>query len=142
VKKETGKILVKYLINFGIAALITVAVFAIHGFFTDDLANNILVLADGFSISGLLLVLFAGMIFVTSKGALIGISFIVRNAVLALFVPMGRARQELYKDYRERKIKDVKKFADFSMLIIGLVYLVVGIVFNVIWYTNFYSIPG
>lgn len=141
-KKETGKILVKYLINFGIAALITVAVFAIHGFFTDDLANNILVLADGFSISGLLLVLFAGMIFVTSKGALIGISFIVRNVVLALFVPMGRTRQELYKDYRERKIKDVKKFADFSMLIIGLVYLVVGIVFNVIWYTNFYSIPG
>ena len=141
-KKETGKILVKYLIYFGIAALITVVVFAIHGFFTDDLANNILVLADGFSVSGLLLVLFAGMLFVTSKGALLGVGFILRNTILAWIVPMGRSKQELYKDYRERKIKEIKKFADFGMLIIGLVYLVAGIVFNVIWYTNFYNITG
>ena len=45
---------------------------------------------------------------IDNKGALIGIGFVLRNVVLA-FIPMGRARHELYADYRARKLSEAKK---------------------------------
>ena len=140
-KQENKKFLVNLLIWFGVASLITGGVFALKGFFTDDLGKNLMVLADGFFVSGILVSLFAGLLFVSSQGALLGIGFILRNVVLTWFVPMGRKKQELYGDYRERKMKELKKAFDFAMLIVGLAFLAAGIVFNVIWYVNFYNIP-
>ena len=140
-KQENKKFLVNLLIWFGVASLITVGVFALEGFFTDDLGKNLMVLADGFFVSGILVSLFAGLLFVSSQGALLGVGFILRNIVLTWFVPMGRKKQELFGDYRERKMKELKKAFDFAMLIVGLAFLAAGIVFNVIWYVNFYNVP-
>ena len=140
-KQENKKFLVNLLIWFGVASLITVGVFALKGFLTDDLGKNLMVLADGFFVSGILVSLFAGLLFVSSQGALLGIGFILRNVVLTWFVPMGRKKQELFGDYRERKMKELKKAFDFAMLIVGLAFLAAGIVFNVIWYVKFYNVP-
>ena len=140
-KQENQKFLVNLLIWFGVASLITVGVFALEGFFTDDLGKNLMVLADGFFVSGILVSLFAGLLFVSSQGALLGVGFILRNIVLTWFVPMGRKKQELFGDYRERKMKELKKAFDFAMLIVGLAFLAAGIVFNVIWYVKFYNVP-
>jgi hypothetical protein len=76
--------------------------------------------------------------FVSGEGALIGIGFVLRNVVLA-FIPMGRQRHEKYADYRERKLNERKKTKDSCILVTGLLFLFVGIVFNVIWYVNFYN---
>lgn len=143
-QQEKKSLLIKYLVCFGVASLITVAVFWIRGFFTDNVGVNIQILSDGFFVSGILLVLFAGMLFVSSEGALIGISFVLRNVVLA-FVPMGRKQHELYAQYRERKLaeKHAKSPTDHCILVVGLVFVAISIVFTVIWYTNFYNItPG
>ena len=139
-KKETKAILVKYIICFAIASLITVAVFWSKGFFAHSLAVNIQILADGFFVSGILITLFAGMMFVSGEGALIGIGFIVRSVILT-FIPMGRQKHELYADYRERKLKEMKKTKDSRIILFtGLLFLFVGIVFNVIWYVKFYNV--
>lgn len=138
-KKESKALLIKYIVCFAVAALITLLVFWSKGFFTHSLAGNIIVLADGFFVSGILLTLFAGMLFVTGEGALIGIGFVLRNAILT-FIPMGRAKHEKYADYRERKLKEAKRSGDHSILFTGLLFLVVGIIFNVIWYVNFYNV--
>jgi hypothetical protein len=137
-KKESKALLIKYITCFVIASLITVIVFWIKGFFTQSIAVNVQILADGFFVSGILMTLFAGMMFVSGEGALIGIGFILRNVILA-FVPMGRARHEKYADYRERKLQESKKSEDKCILFVGLLFLFVGIVFNVIWYLNFYN---
>ena len=64
--KEVNKeLLTKYAICFIVASLITVAVFWASGFFTDNIGINIQILADGFSVSGILLVLFAGLMYVS-----------------------------------------------------------------------------
>ena len=68
-KQENKGLLIRYLISFGVASVLTVGVFAIQGFFTDSPAVNMQILSDGFTISGLLLTLYAGMIFVSSQGA-------------------------------------------------------------------------
>ena len=137
-QQEKKTLLIKYLICFGVASLITVIVFWIRGFFTDNVGVNIQILSDGFFVSGILLTMFAGMLFISSEGALIGISFVLRNVVL-MFIPMGRKNHEFYAQYRERKLaeKHVKSSSDRCILVVGLAFLAIGIVFTVIWYTTF-----
>ena len=138
-EQEKRKRLIKYLVCFAIASLITLAVFWIKGFFTDSLSVNLQILADGFVVSGFLLLAFAGMVYISSEGGLIGIGFVLRNVVLA-FIPLGRLKHEVYAKYRERKLEKVQKSNNSHILVTGLLFLVVGIVLTVIWYVLFYDV--
>ena len=128
--------------NYGICALIEVLIAFLviwsKGFFAHSLAVNIQILSDAFFVSGIMMTLFAGLMFVSQEGAFIGVGFVLRNVVLA-FIPMGRARHELYADYRARKLKNAKKSSNRYPLVTGLVFLFIGIVFTVIWYKVFYN---
>ena len=137
-KQENRALLIKYIVCFVIASLITFCVFWIKGFFGESVAVNVQVLADGFTVSGLLVTLFAGLLFVSGEGALIGIGFVLRNVVL-IFLPMGRARHEKYADYRARKMETAKKSKDSCILTVGLFFLVIGVILNIVWYVNFYN---
>ena len=128
-----------YAIGFGFEVLVAFLVIWSKGFFTDSLAVNIQILSDAFFVPGVLMSLFAGMMFVSSEGALIGISFVLRNAVLT-FIPMGRAKQEVYAKYRERKLREAKKHSIRYMLVPGLIFLFIGIALTVIWYVAFYRV--
>lgn len=138
--QEKKTLLIKYIACTAVATLITVAVFWSKGFFTDSLAVNIQILADGFFVSGILLTMFAGLLFIGSEGALIGVGYVLRHAFLTL-IPFGRLKQESYGKYRERKLAKMKKNGDHCILVVGSIFLAVGIVFNVIWYVNFYQPP-
>jgi len=140
VSNEKKDLLLKYAVCVGIALLITVAVFWSKGFFTDSASVNIQILSDGFSVSGILFSAIAGMMYVSGEGAFIGIGFALKNAVLA-FIPGGRKRQERYADYRERKLGTLKKGSDHCILVTGLTFLGLGILFSVIWYFAFYQMP-
>ena len=120
-------------------AIIAFLVIWSKGFFTSSAAVNIQILSDAFFVSGVLMTLFAGMLYVSSEGALIGIGFVLRNVVLT-FIPMGRARHERYADYRERKLSQAKKNNDRCILFTGLFFLAIGTIFTVIWYVNFYNV--
>ena len=134
-KQENKALLIKYITCFCVAALMTAIVFWIEGFFTSDVARNIQVLGDGFTVSGGLMLMFAAMMFISGEGALIGIGWVLRNAFLT-FVPMGRKKHELYREYRERKLKDAKKSSDHCLLVTGLVFMLIGVVLTVVWYMN------
>jgi hypothetical protein len=138
VKQETKVKLRNYAICFVIEALIAFFVIWSKGFFTQSAAVNIQILSDAFFVAGILMTLFAGMMYVSGEGALVGIGFVLRNAVLT-FIPMGRARQERYADYRARKMGEAKKRSNSCILVTGLVFLLIGIVFTVIWYAAFYN---
>ena len=131
------KKLIGYIVNLVIASVITLTVFAIKGFFTDSLAVNLQILSDGFVVSGLMLLAFAGMLFISGEGGLIGIGFVLRN-VLLVFLPMGRMKQEVYAKYRERKMKELKEHRDVCTPVVGLIFFSIGVLFTVIWYFNFY----
>ena len=134
-KQETKVTLTNYAVCFGIEALIAFLVIWSKGFFTESTMVNIQILSDAFFVSGILMTLYAGMLFVSSEGALIGIGFVLRNVVLA-FIPMGRAKHELYADYRARKINEAKAHNHSYILVTGLVFLLIGVIFTVIWYVN------
>lgn len=136
-KQETKLLLKKYGISCGIASLITFIIFWIRGFFTDSASVNIQILSDGFSISGMLFLFFAGMMYISGEGALIGIGFVMRT-VVQTFVPMGRKNHIPYKEYREMKLGSKKKSGDHCIVITGLVFFVIGLVFTAIWYALYY----
>ena len=138
-KEETKVTLTKYAVCFGVEALIAFLVIWSKGFFTQSAAVNLQILSDAFFVAGILMTLFAGMLFVSSEGALIGIGFVIRNVVLT-FIPMGRAKHELYADYRARKMSEAKKQNDSCILVTGLFFLVIGIVLTGIWYAKYYNI--
>ena len=138
-KQETKAKLIQYAVCFGIEALIAFCVIWSKGFFTESAAVNLQIWADAFFVAGILMTLFAGMLFVSGEGGLIGIGFVLRNVVLA-FVPMGRAKHERYADYRERKLSTAKKQDNKCILITGLFFLTIGIVFTIIWYAKFYNV--
>ena len=137
-KQETKVTLRNYAICFGIEALIAFLVIWSRGFFTQSPAVNVQILSDAFFVPGILMTLFAGMLYVSGEGALIGIGFVMRNVVLA-FIPMGRAKHELYADYRTRKLSEAKKHNSSCILVSGLIFLFIGVVFTVIWYEVFYN---
>ena len=137
-KQESKGTLRKYAVCVGIEVLIAFFVIWSKGFFAHSLAVNIQILSDAFFVSGVLMTLFAGMMYVSSEGALIGIGFVLRNVVLA-FIPMGRARHEKYADYRDRKLSEAKKPGLSSILVTGLSFLLIGVVLTVIWYVKFYN---
>ena len=136
-EQDKKKLLIEYIVCIAIASAITVTVFAIKGFFTDSLAVNIQILSDGFVVSGLMLFSFAGMLFISGEGGLIGLNFVIRNVILA-FLPMGRLKHEVYAKYRERKLKELKPSRNTSIFVVGLTFLSIGILFTLIWYYNFY----
>ncbi|MBR5869949.1 MAG: DUF3899 domain-containing protein [Clostridia bacterium] len=134
-KQETKVTLTNYAVCVGIEVLIAFLVIWSKGFFTDSVMVNIQILSDAFFVSGILMTLYAAMLYVSSEGALIGIGFVLRNAVLA-FIPMGRAKHEKYADYRTRKLGEAKAKNNSCILITGLIFLFIGIIFTVIWYIN------
>ncbi|MBR3928242.1 MAG: DUF3899 domain-containing protein [Clostridia bacterium] len=136
-KDKTKEALRNYGICVGIEMLIAFLVIWSKGFFAHSAAVNIQILSDAFFVSGILMTLFAGMMYVSQEGALIGIGFILRNVVLT-FIPMGRARHEKYADYRARKLSGAKRGGICHVLVTGLVFLFIGVVFTVIWYNAFY----
>ncbi len=138
-KQENKVKLTKYAVCFGIEALIAFLVIWSKGFFTQSAAVNLQILADAFFVSGVLMTLFAGMLFVSGEGALVGIGFVLRNVVLA-FIPMGRAKHERYADYRARKLSEAKKRENSSILVTGLFFLIIGVILTVIWYVKFYNV--
>ena len=137
-KQETKGTLTKYAICFGVEALIAFLVIWSKGFFTESAAVNLQILSDAFFVSGVLMTLFAGLLYVSGEGALIGISFVLRNVVLT-FIPMGRAKHERYADYRARKLGEAKKQDNSSILVTGLFFLLIGIILTVIWSVKYYK---
>ena len=99
---EKRDLLIKYLVCFAIASLIAVIVFWIKGFFTDSLSVNLQILSDGFVVSGVVVLAFAGMTYISSEGGLIGIGFIIRNVILAI-IPLGRLKHEVWQSLQEKE---------------------------------------
>ena len=139
-KQETKVTLRNYGICVGVELLIAFLVIWSKGFFTDRASVNVQILADAFFVSGILMTLFAGMMYISDEGALLGIGFVLRNVVL-FFVPMGKMKHELYADYRARKLGAAKKHNSRCILVTGLIFLFIGIILTVIWNLVFYTPP-
>lgn len=123
----------RYLTCFGVAIFIAFLVLFIKGFFKDTAKENMQILTDAFFTSGLLLVLFSGLMYVSGEGAFIGIGYALKRAV-RMFIPTGNRHDETYAEYREKKTGGEKKTGDGCLFLTGVFFVLVSLIFFVIWY--------
>lgn len=133
VSKNKKSLLIKYGICLGVAMAIVIFVCAINGFFSDDIKNNIRILSDSTFTAAAMFLMFAGMLFISSEGGFLGIGYILSRVVKA-WIPLGRMDVETYAKYRERKLGTEKSHSDKSVLLTGLLFLLISIIFTVIWH--------
>ena len=138
-KQEIKETLIKYAVCFGVEALIVFLVIWSNGFFTGSAAVNLQITADAFFVAGLLMLLFAGMMYISGEGALLGVGFALRHALLTL-IPMGRLKHEKYIDYRARKLAEAKERSNRHIFVTGLIFAFTGAVLTFIWYVKFYNV--
>jgi hypothetical protein len=91
------------------------------------------ILADSFSIPGLLLVLFTALIWVSSEGAFDGLGYAF-SRVGSMFIPFHKKSLEhkTYYDYKMEK-KDKRAHGYSFLFFVGLFYLAVSIVFIILF---------
>ena len=132
--KRRLSVLIKYLVSLVVGALFVVMVLFIENYFsTTETIERYKILSDAFTFAGVLLILFAALVFISSKGGFDGIGYSLSRLVKML-IPFANRSDETYAQYKERKrAKGITK--GYSCVFLsGLAYFAVSIVFLILYY--------
>ncbi len=125
----------KYVIQLLTALLISFMIMLMRGLFeAEKLADKVLIICDGFTITSFAFLGIGALIWVSTTGWFDIFGFAFQRAV-HVFIP-GQIRDKTgsYYDYKMKKAAERKPFSERSTLIIGLVMLAASIVLTVVWY--------
>ncbi len=127
VKKQ----IIKYISAIFVCSLMTVLFLLINHYFDKtELVEKYKILADAFSLAGLLPILVCALIALSNHGAFDSLAWMMKRFFKTL-IPLSNKSDESYADYKARR----KSVTGFSFIIyVGLVFLAVGIVFIVLFY--------
>lgn len=135
--KETRNRIIRYAVTVAVGALIAFMTYGARGGLPAGISaqERYRVLSDTFTVPALLLLLMAGLFWISDQGALDGIGFILSRTIGRL-IP-GRAlveKHETYGQYVERKHGEKKNRGYLCLVLVGAAFLVVGVVFTVLFY--------
>ena len=130
---EKKNVWIRYIVCLVVGAGIIGCVFLLRGFYRDNAKQNIQLLHDAFFSAGALLMLFAGLLYVSGEGVFLGVGYVFGRAIKAL-IPFSRKEHETYAQYRERKIGKKSSKGDHCLLLTGLFYFLISLIFLAIWY--------
>ena len=132
--KDKKKILLQYAITTSIAGIITLAIAYTQGLWrTFDLAEKYKILADAFTIPGVLLIMITALVWVSSEGFFDGISYAIAQ-FSGMFIPsIGRKYKHLkYYDYKTDRQE--KRSHGYSFLFfVGLLFTAIAVVFMILF---------
>jgi hypothetical protein len=125
------------LAKYGLCALfVAVMAFAYlqpRGFFGADVKEKYMLLCDALTVPGVLLICAGALVWVSSLGALDGLSYGLRLAFRALIPGKRLQKEESYHDYvRQRQAKQVKGYG--FLLISGTVAVILSLLFLGLYY--------
>ena len=132
--------LTKNLIKYGgsalFVALLAGSYIGARDFAGSALVDKYLILCDAFTVPGMLLICFGAMLWVSTTGALDGLSYAVRFAVYSLIPAKRLERDEKYGDYIERKSQNRVKGYGF-LFFAGLITMAVALIFMALYYSEY-----
>lgn len=128
---------VKNLLRYGSCTLFEAAIFAIYlnawqmvDMSTQDICRTI---ADCMTVSGVLMLSVAGMLWASNEGALDGVGYVVSFMIRSLIPGRRLERDERYAEYVERRRE--KPIRGYAFLVIyGGCSLAIGLVFTALFY--------
>ena len=128
--KEPRKIILRYLITLAAAGGMFWLVLWVNDYWSaTELAEKYKILADGFTVPGVILIMLTALVRLSSEGAFDGIGYAIRQGAY-LLIPK-KYKHETYYDYK--KSKGEKKPHGYScMFFVGVVLVLISIVFIVL----------
>ena len=129
---KISSIIIKYVIATLIGAVFVFVALWLRDFTTlTEKVDIYRALADAFTIPGVIFPMVALLILLTNEGSLTAVAWMLKRAV-NLLIPLSKKEFSSYKEYYENR----KKITGFSfILFVGLVYLLVGIIFTILYFT-------
>lgn len=126
--------IIRYAITVLIGVVMAVCVSFIKSlYWLNDTVEIVKVLSDCFSLPGLVLVLFALLVVCSNGGTFDMLTFGVKKVVLLLKRNLSERDRESFYEYRKRRQENKRSFA--YIMIVGAVYLAIGIIFIAIYYS-------
>ena len=132
--KDRKKVLLQYSITTLICAGTSFMILYMNGFWrTFDLAEKYKLLADAFTIPGILLIMVAALVWVSSEGFFDGISYAVTQFSGMIIPSIGKKYKHMkYYDYKMEKKE--KRSGGYSFLFfVGLLFTVIAVVFVILF---------
>lgn len=132
--KDGHKLLLKYSITTVAAGIFTLLLLWLRDFGSaDTLQDQYRILADPFSVPGILLILLTALIWASSEGAFDGLGYAF-GRVGSMLIPFFKKSLEhqTYYDYKMSK-KDKRAHGYSFLFFVGLVFLAVDIVFILLY---------
>ena len=128
--------LIKYGCCAAFVAILATAYISMRDFAGAEAVDKYLILCDAFTVPGMLLIMFGCLLWASSLGALDGLSYVVRFAVMSLIPGKRAKRDETYGDFLEHRMANRTKGYGF-LFIAGLVTMAVALVFMAQFYYLF-----
>lgn len=133
--KNGRNFLLKYGITAAVGGCMAWSVLDLHGFQTaQTLADKYRILADAFTIPGVVILLTGVLVLIANEGMFEGISYAVSYAVKMLIPGVGRD-QERYADYVERKREKGPVKGIGFLFVTGGVFMAAALLFVALFYS-------
>jgi len=134
VKKFSAETVIKYVIAFAVGGLLAYYVLVVTGYneVTDE-AVRLKILADCFTVPGVVLIMVSAFCWLSSKGAVDGIGYALGGLFRRLIPGAQHSEPEKYYDYVLRK-QEKRKVGYGFLAITGVIFLAVAVFFIVKFY--------
>lgn len=127
------KVWIRYGVCTVVGLLIALLIALSRGVFSMEPMERYRVLADAFTIPGVLMLCFGGLFFVSNAGAMNGIGYAMSHLFRAIVPGRNTREEETYLDYVERKRE--KRVHGYGFIVhTGLGFLAVSLVFILLFY--------
>ena len=133
-KKISAETIIKYVVAFVIGGLLSYYVMIVNGYqeVTDEVVR-LKLLADCFTVPGVVLIMVAIFCRLSAQGAVDGISYALGGLFRRLIPGAQYKEPENYYDYVQRK-KEKRKGSYGFLAVTGCVYLLIAIIYIVKFY--------
>ena len=134
--KDIRKIILRYSITTAVAGSVSILHLFLQGFWdATTLDQKYKILADAFTIPGVLLIMFGALIWVSSEGFFDGLTYAFTQfgSMLIPFFKGGKKHMTYY-DYK-MKMKDKRAHGYSFMFFVGIVFVAISAVFIALYYS-------
>ena len=125
----------KYWIQVAIGLLFAFVIMSYRGLFEKTvLSDKVMAVCDGFTVAAFLYLCMGALLWVSSTGWFDIFGFAVKRAAHMFFPARFEDVEKGYYEYKVKKSKKRKVFAEHFTLMLGVIFLVISIILTAAWY--------
>lgn len=126
---------IKYIVQTALGLVLSFGVMYYQGLFeADTAADRIRIVCDGFSVTALLFLSMGFIVWVSTTGFFDIFGYALKKGAHALVPGLVREDVQDFYEYKLERQGDRKKRGEGSTLLVGLGFLLAGLILTGIWY--------